>query len=116
MRRTLMSVLIEDGIIGLLRKKAEPNTVVVSKHPALIDYLAEIGLIKERVRFLKNATPKDINGKKVIGTLPNSLACYAESFTEVPLKVPVEMRHEELTVEHIRQYAGKSRTYAIRSV
>ena len=60
------------------------NTIVITRHPALVEYLAEINLIPAGTPVISHATPADVQGRHVIGVLPLSLAALAESVTEVP--------------------------------
>ena len=90
--------------------------IVVTRHKALVEYLKEINLVKENVRVISHAVPKDITGQKVIGVLPHSLSCLTESYTEVPLFVPVELRGKELTLEQIREYAQEPATYKVKQI
>ena len=88
--------------------------LVVTRHSGLVDFLREIGLAADQVTVLKHATAKDVTGKHVCGVLPHSLSCLCETFTEIPLNLPVELRGVELNLEQVRQYAGETVTYQIR--
>jgi hypothetical protein len=50
-----------------------------------------------------HAVAEEITGKDVIGVLPHSLSCLCNSFTEVPLRLPPELRGQELTIEDLRK-------------
>ena len=90
------------------------GTIIVTRHPSLVDYLLEIGLIDGNAQIITgNVTPGDVLGKHVIGILPNWIACHAASLTEVPLVVPTEMRGKELTLDQVREYATTPVTYII---
>ena len=101
----------------IITKKGEmimnENTVVITRHPALIEYLKEIGLIEGDVNILPHATPDEVRNKDVIGVLPHSLSCLTNTYTEVPIFVPPELRGQELTLEQIREYAQEPATYKI---
>ena len=44
------------------------ETIVVTRHPALIDYLREIGVVTgDDVRVIESATPDDVRGRRVVG-------------------------------------------------
>ena len=81
------------------------NQVVVTRHPALVEYLREEGVIDETTEIIEHASPDDVRGRHVIGVLPHHLSAEAASVTEVPLNLPPELRGQELTVEQVRQYA-----------
>ena len=88
--------------------------VVVTRHPALIQYLIEKGLANESVKVISHASPDDIRGKDVIGVLPLSLACLAESVTEIPLKLDESMRGKELSIDEMREIAGEPVVYKVQ--
>ena len=89
------------------------NQVVVTRHPALVEYLREEGVIDETTEIIEHASPDDVRGRHVIGVLPHHLSAEAASVTEVPLNLPPELRGQELTVEQVRQYAGEPCTYVV---
>ena len=87
------------------------ETIIVTRHPALVEFLAEEHGIRGRV--VAHATEKDVAGKHVIGVLPLRLAALALTITEVPLNVPEDMRGSELTVDDLRKFAGEPVTYNV---
>ena len=89
--------------------------VVVTRHSALVTYLKEKGLIREDTRVLTHASPEDVQGKHVLGVLPHSLSALCESFTEITLQIPPELRGKELSVEDIHKYASGITTYVVRT-
>ena len=89
------------------------NALVVTRHASLVEYLGVIGLIDDSATVLSHATADDIRGRDVIGVLPHSLSCLTASFTEVPLRIPAEMRGVELTVDNITEYAESPVTYIV---
>ncbi len=93
--------------------------IIVTKQKALVDYIYEIGLVKQEqpVTILDYVSDyKVIQGHDVIGVLPNFISCHARSITEIPIVLPRELRGKELTIEQIRQYARKPRRYIISQV
>jgi putative CRISPR-associated protein (TIGR02620 family) len=89
------------------------ETVVVTRHLGLVEYLLELGLCSSSVNVISHATVEDVKGKHVIGVLPLSLAVAAESVTEVPMRIPAELRGQELSLEQMRVYGGSPRTYRV---
>ena len=88
--------------------------VVVTRHPALFDFLIEEGIVQEgNFLLIAQAKAEDVEGKDVIGNLPLHLAAMAHTITEVPLKIPFELRGKELTLDQIRKYAGDPATYNV---
>lgn len=92
------------------------NKLVVTRHPALVQYLHEIGLVESDVPVLEHVNAEDIRGKHVIGVLPLHLAALAASVTEVPLTLTPEDRGQELSVDRLRQIAGEPVTYRVERV
>lgn len=90
--------------------------LVVTRHPGLVEYLMEIGLADEATDVVKHATPSLLKGKHVCGVLPHSLSSLCASFTEVPLTVPQSLRGEELTLQQVRELAGKPVTYKVETI
>lgn len=91
----------------------ENNVVVVTRHSSLVEYLKELNLVPDGVEVLTHATPENVSGKDVVGVLPLSLACLANSVTEVPLKLTPELRGVELTLDQVRELAGEPVTYTV---
>lgn len=90
--------------------------IIVTRHPGLVEYLKEEGLISEGVEVLTHASPDAVQGKHVLGVLPHSLSCLTRSFTEIPLSLPPELRGKELTADDVRQHAGAPVTYQVRKL
>ena len=90
------------------------KTVVVTRHPALVDLLRERGIIDGTEVIIEHADPEQVRDKHVIGVLPLSLAALTASVTEVPLSLTPEDRGKELDLERLRQIAGEPRTYVVR--
>ena len=88
-------------------------TVVVTRHPALVQLLQERGLIHEDTPVLTHVTPEDVADQHVIGVLPLSLAAQARSVTEIPLALAPEDRGKELSIERLREIAGDAITYRV---
>lgn len=90
--------------------------LVVTRHPALVEYLREIGVANEKTQVVEHATPETVRGKHVAGVLPHNLSCLCESFTEIPLSLTPEMRGKELDIETLRKIAGEPVTYIVRRI
>jgi hypothetical protein len=90
--------------------------LIVTRHPGLVEYLREIELAGTSTEVVSHASPETVAGKNVCGVLPHSLSCLTKTFTEGPLALPAELRGKELSLEEVRQYAGKPVTYQVRQV
>lgn len=89
------------------------ETVVITRHPALVALLEERGIIPAGTPVISHATPDDVRDRDVIGVLPLSLAALANSVTEIPLRLTEDMRNRELTLEELRAVAGDAVTYRV---
>lgn len=94
----------------------EKINLIVTRHPGLVEYLCEIGLAAEGCEVISHASPEAVEGRHVCGVLPHSLSCLTASFTEIPLALPAELRGTELSLEQVRQYAGRPVTYRVEVV
>lgn len=93
------------------------ETIVVTRHDALVAYLLETGVITEgEYTLVAHVSPELVQDKHVIGILPHSLSVLTRSFTEVPLSLPAELRGKELTIEDMRKYAQPPVTYKVTAV
>ena len=89
------------------------NAVIVTRHLALVEHLRLIGIATDTSCVIPHATREDVEGKDVVGVLPLSLACYANSITEIPLSLPLELRGKELSIEDVQRFAGVPVTYRV---
>lgn len=90
--------------------------VIVTRHPALVEYLIEKRYVTTGTPALTHCAPEDIKGKHVLGVLPLHLAAHAARVTEIPLSMPPEMRGKELSIEEVRSIAQPPRTFEVRLV
>ena len=92
------------------------SPVVVTRHPALVEYLTELGVVPAGTEVVTHATAEQVRGRHVFGVLPLHLAAETASVTEVTLHVPAELRGVELTLEQVRQFAGPLVEYKVSRV
>lgn len=92
------------------------NALIVTRHESLVAYAMEIGLVDETAEVITHATADNVRGRDVIGVLPHSLSCLTNSFCEIPLSIPAELRGKELSIEQMRQYSGKPVIYKVQLV
>jgi len=86
--------------------------LVVTRHPVLVEYLLELGLITSETAFVAHVDePSCLEGLHVVGILPSHLAARCKTHTEIPLKLTLEDRSQELTLERDREIAGEPVTY-----
>ncbi len=90
--------------------------LVITRHPALVQYLRETGIIEDGATVLEHvADPSILDGQDVIGVLPLSLAARCRTITEVPLSLTPADRGRELTIERIREIARPPQTWVVRA-
>lgn len=89
------------------------ETVIVTRHKALVQVLAEDFGITGRV--VEHALPTDIIGKIVVGVLPLHLAAKAAKVGNLNLDLPAELRGKELTAAEVRQYALGMDWFVVRT-
>ena len=74
------------------------DTVIVTRHAGLVEWLKRLGIEGEVV---SHADEDTVRGKRVYGVLPFRLAALADEFVEVSMNVPAELRGKELTADDI---------------
>jgi len=92
------------------------DKLVVTRHQGLVKHLREIGLIEECTKVVTYAKPEDVIGKHVLGVIPYWLACKAEKYTEIQLRLPSDLRNKELSYDTIKFYANDPKTYIVKEV
>jgi len=96
--------------------------IIVTRHHALIEWLIKNKFATKDTPHIAFATIEDVQGKHVLGVLPNWLACHAEMYTELQLRLPKKKDFGEvyingdLTLSQVELYLIKPRTYRIREV
>ena len=91
--------------------------IIVTRHPALLQFLTECGEVDEGTAVLAHVSdPSALEGAHVYGILPLDLAARCGKVTAVTLRVPVELRGVELTLEQVREYAGELATYKVEKL
>jgi putative CRISPR-associated protein (TIGR02620 family) len=92
------------------------QTIVVTRHASLVEYLKKIGLITDQAEVISQASAKDVAGKHVIGVLPIHLAALTARYTNVAILVPPELRGVELTLEQVEAMATKPVVYRVEVI
>jgi len=94
---------------------SDRETVVVTRHQGLVDFLISEDKISEDDEVVEHASKEDVRGKNVIGVLPMYLAVEAHSITTVEINYPPEYRGEELNEEEVREYCEGMEEYFVYS-
>ena len=90
--------------------------LIVTRHPALVEYLQNQGLVSADIEVVVHTTPEVLEGKNVIGILPLNLAAVCQTVTTIPLNLPAELRGVELSLEQVQQYAGTPQVFEVQDV
>ena len=91
------------------------DTIIVTRHPALVDLVLELGLAdRDTPVFSGSVTEDDVFAKHVIGVLPLHLAACAARVTVIPIDFSSVPRGTELDLETLRRVAGEPATYSVR--
>lgn len=88
--------------------------VLVTRHEALVQYFANMGITFDKV--ITHATVEDVTDNDVYGVLPLHLASLANTVTTVDMNLPAEMRGKELSLEDIKKYLVDISTYKVEKI
>lgn len=88
--------------------------VLVTRHEALVQYFANMGLTFDKV--IAHATAEDVTGNDVYGILPLHLASLANTVTTIDMNLPAEMRGKELSLTDIETYFTDMSTYKVKKI
>jgi len=92
------------------------DKIIITRHAAMVALLLKRGLVDESTPVLAHASAEVIRGKHVFGVLPHSLSCLTARFTEIPLRIPAELRGKELSLADMEEFAGETVTYTVSKV
>lgn len=84
--------------------------IIVTRHPALVEYLARQGIIGQ---VIPHASEEDVRGRVVYGVLPYRLAALTSRFVEVSMSIPANLRGKELTLQDIESCNPTLTAYAV---
>ena len=105
-----------DNSSAQLDPSAGPTKVdlVVTRHPALVELLRELGLVGEDVEVVTHVSdPSVLDGRVVAGVLPLHLAARAWEVWEVRLNLRPEDRGRELSLDELRDRFGGVYRYRV---
>ena len=91
----------------------ESQALIVTRHPALVEFLRQRGITG---RVVSHATKEDVKDKVVCGVLPLNLASLAKRVISVDLELPAEKRGCELTLDEVEKYFVGMETYEVRKI
>jgi CRISPR-associated protein Csx16 len=92
------------------------ETVFVSRHPGAKDWLeAHHPELAKTCEYVTQATPSDLEGKIVVGTLPVNLAALCREYWNLDMQIPLDTRGKELTREDMEKFGAKLTRYKVLS-
>lgn len=89
------------------------QTIIVSRHLAVKDWIAKHHPEFKNVKVLAHAKPEDIKGTIVIGVLPVNLAALCGEYWALDMNIPEEFRGKELFVEDMEKFGCAISRYRI---
>ncbi len=89
------------------------DVVIVTRHPALAELLAENGVI---AKMISHASAEEVRGRVVVGNIPNHLGCEAELVVSPVIVIPEAMRGKELSLDEMRLVCHGFESYVITKV
>ncbi len=89
------------------------NSIIVSRHPAAIQFIRETANLPDDVPVLAQASTKDVEGKIVYGNLPLDLAASAAEVHAV-LFSGTPPRGAEYGLEEMRASGAHLQTFIIK--
>lgn len=95
-------------------KNRDAPKIVVTRQPGIYKYLIEKGYVPKDTPHVAFAKVEDVQDKHAFGLLPTWLACHTALYSEVQIKVPIELRGKELPYDNIEFYINDIRTYTIK--
>lgn len=87
--------------------------LIITRHPGLLEFLLQEGVLVGSVPVLAHAKAEDLRGKVVIGVLPLHLAAEADLVIEAQLDLTPEMRGKELSADEVRRVFRGFRAYRV---
>ncbi len=89
------------------------NTVIITRHTGLVEWLKSTRPELADAPILDTATPADVQGKDVYGALPLHLAALAASVTVVEFTTAVVRGGMDLSADEMTAAGAKLRTFVV---
>ena len=89
--------------------------VIITRHAALVDMVKQDFSI-EGAEVLSHASPDAVRGKTVYGVLPLNLASLAEKVVTPDLRIPADLRGQELSLDQMRDHFHGWKAYKVQEV
>lgn len=86
------------------------GALIVTRHPALIEFLRELGIDGE---VIARGDEETVRGRDVYGVLPMHLAAECRQFTEIKLNLRPDQKGRELNLDEVREAFGGLVTYVV---
>jgi putative CRISPR-associated protein (TIGR02620 family) len=93
------------------------TTLVVTKHPALVELLHERGELNGECEVVPHISdPSILDGRDVVGVLPLHLAARCNTISTLQINTPQEFRTQELGLELLRKFAGPVQKFKVQQI
>ena len=92
------------------------KSVVVTQHPALVDLIRQDFPKIGDVEVHEHASPDVVQGNVVYGVLPLNLASLAAYVVTPDLRIPPELRGQELDLEQLKSVFHGWKAYRVREI
>ena len=92
------------------------DTVIVTRHSALVEYILQEKIAPQGTKVIPHATAEEVTGMHVIGVLPLHLAALAAKVTVVEMDIPISHRGVELSLEDMNKMVKGVATYLVWDV
>ncbi len=89
------------------------DKLVVTRHKALYEYLVKHEYIEKGTPCLSHADVADVREKHVYGVLPYWLASKCGMYTEIQMRIPLDKRGKELSIDDVEFLSLRPRTYKV---
>lgn len=89
------------------------NSVIVSRHPAAIQFLLQQANLPPTTPVIGSATVEDVRGKVVYGNIPYHLGCEAEMVVAIEF-TGTPPRGTEYTIEQMIESGAVLRRYKVQ--
>jgi putative CRISPR-associated protein (TIGR02620 family) len=90
--------------------------LIVTRHPALLDLIKELGLADDSTLVISHADVENVSGRHVLGVLPHHLSCHTITYSEIVLSIPEHLRGKELDIHQLRRAYRGINTYVVNKL
>lgn len=97
-------------------KEERPKSIIITRHQALVDLIRQDFPKIDDVEVHTHAAPDVVRGNVVYGVLPMNLAALASYVVTPDLRIPPELRGQELDLEQLKSVFHGWKAYRVREI